>query len=57
MWDSRARQKHWTQKDWPQRQALEVGVPNIVNEPILSRDRIILDPAWLDEAIRKGSEY
>lgn len=61
MWDSRAREKHWTQKEWPERETLEVGMPNIVNEPIVSRDRIIFPPAsyqaWLDEAIRKGSEY
>ncbi|XP_066448063.1 uncharacterized protein [Eleutherodactylus coqui] len=44
LWDSQAREKHWTQKEWPKRDALEVGIQSIVNEPIVSQDRIIFSP-------------
>ena len=38
MWDSRARDKHWNQKEWPFREVLEVG---IVNDPIVSWEKIL----------------
>lgn len=53
MWDSRAREKHWTQKEWPERETLEVGMPNIVNEPIVSRDRIIFPPLHIKLGLMK----
>ena len=53
LWDSRAREKHWTQKEWPKREALEVGMPNIVNEPIVSRDRIIFPPLHIKRGLMK----
>lgn len=42
MWDSRSRNKHLIQKEWPIRQTLEAGMPNIVSDPIFSREKIIL---------------
>ena len=39
MWDSRAREKHWTQKEWPIRETLEAGMPNVVNNPMISRTK------------------
>ena len=36
MWDSRARNQHWIQKEWPIHKTLTVGMQNIVNEPIVS---------------------
>ena len=44
MWDSRARNKHWIQKEWPIRETLESGMPNIVSDPIVSPEKIILPP-------------
>ena len=41
-WDSRATDQHWVKKDWPSRQDLAVGDKNIINEPLVNRDRIIL---------------
>ena len=41
-WDSRASTQHWVKKDWPAREDLAVGDKNIINEPLVSRDRIIL---------------
>ena len=43
-WDSRARDKHWYQKDRPVREQLQVGEKNIINEALASRDKIIFPP-------------
>ena len=47
MWDSRARNQHWIQKEWPIRKTLTVGMQNIVNEPIVSRNKIVFPPLHL----------
>ena len=41
MWDSRDREKHWTQKEWPIRETFEPGMPNIVHDLIVSREMIV----------------
>lgn len=53
MWDSRARNKHWIQKEWPVRQTLEAGMPNIVSDPIVSREKIILPPLHIKLGLMK----
>ena len=40
-WDSRARDKHWSQKDKPVREHLQVGEKNIMNDALVSRAKII----------------
>ena len=41
-WDSRATDQHWVKKDWPAQEDLAVGDKNIINEPLVNRDCIIL---------------
>lgn len=53
MWDSRAREKHWTQKEWPIRKTLEAGMPNIVNDPIVSREKIVFPPLHIKLGLMK----
>lgn len=53
MWDNRAHDKHLAQKDWPVRETLEAGMPNIVNEPIVSREKIIFPPLHLKLGLMK----
>lgn len=53
MWDSRARDKHWNQKEWPLRETLEAGMPNIVNDPIVSREKIIFPPLHIKLSLIK----
>ena len=53
MWDSRAREKHWIQKEWPIRETLEAGMPNIVNDPIVSREKIIFPPLHIKLGLMK----
>ncbi|KAK4882730.1 hypothetical protein RN001_006049 [Aquatica leii] len=44
LWDSRAKKDHWLKKDWPLRNNMSVGKQNIINPPLVSRDKIILPP-------------
>ena len=53
MWDSRAREKQWTQKDWPICETLEAGMPNVVNNPIISRDKIVFPPLHIKLGLMK----
>nr|XP_057946992.1 uncharacterized protein LOC131140513 [Doryrhamphus excisus] len=53
MWDSRARDRHWVQKDWPVRETLEAGMPNITHDPIVDRDRIIFPPLHIKLGLMK----
>ena len=41
MWGSRDREKHCNQKEWSIRETLKAGMPNIVKDPIVSREDII----------------
>lgn len=53
LWDSRARSQHWSIKDWPSREAMVPGNLNIVNEPLVPRDRIILPPLHIKLGLMK----
>src|SRR5271157_3262858 len=53
MWDSRARDKHWNQKVWPMRETLAAGMPNILHDPIISRDKIIFPPLHIKLRLMK----
>ena len=52
-WDSRARDKHWAQNDWRIREHLLVGEQNIVNEALVSRDKIIFPPLYIKLGLMK----
>ena len=41
MWDSRAREKHWVEMNWPPRSDLKPVDPNILHEPLVGRKNII----------------
>ena len=51
--DSRATDQHWVKKDRPSRQDLAVGDKNIINEPLVNRDRIILPPPHIKLGLMK----
>ena len=44
LWDSRDRANHWVKTDWTLWETLNVGDKNVINEPLVSRDRIIFPP-------------
>ena len=40
----RARSDHWVKKEWPERITLTVNECNVINEPLVPREKIILPP-------------
>ena len=46
-WDSRDRARHWTQKDWPERESLDTSDQNIIHPQLVDRDRIVFPPLHL----------
>lgn len=53
LWDSRAKNDHWVKKTWPLRTALVVGQKNVINEPLVTRDKIILPPLHIKLGLMK----
>jgi len=53
LWDSRADNQHWQRKDWPVREELVVGENNMINEPLVDRDRILLPPLHIKLGVMK----
>lgn len=53
MWDSRARDKHWVQSNWPPRSELRPGDPNILNQPLVDRKNIIFPPLHIKLGLMK----
>jgi hypothetical protein len=48
LWNSRAKHEHWASKDWLPREYMVVGGKNVINEPLVARDRIILPPLHVE---------
>lgn len=53
LWDSRAKAEHWTKKDWSLRETMVPGSLNVINAPLVSRDRIILPPLHIKLGLMK----
>ena len=41
-WDSRMKSEHYMRKCWPQRETFEVGSHNVIHEPLVDKEKIIL---------------
>lgn len=52
-WDSRARDKHWTTKEWPSRKDLTPGAKNIVHISLVDPQKILLPPLHIKLGIMK----
>lgn len=53
LWDSRAKQAHWVTREWPERVGLVVGQRNVINDALVSRDKIILPPLHIKLGLMK----
>lgn len=53
LWDSRAKTEHWKRKQWPSRETLVPGTPNVINVALVPRDRIILPPLHIKLGLMK----
>lgn len=52
-WDSRARDKHWTQRQWPLRNNLIVGDKNILRTNLVDPKNILLPPLHIKLGLMK----
>ena len=52
-WDSRARDKHYDTKEWPERTSSEIGQHNIINVPLVSKKNILLPPLHIKLGLMK----
>ena len=53
LWDSRAKGKHWNQRTWPVRASMTVGEKNVINEPLVDREKIIFPPLRIKFGLMK----
>ena len=53
LWDSRAKKEHYIRKNWPMRAILKVGEKNIIQPPLVPRDKIILPPLHIKLGLMK----
>ena len=53
LWDSRADDQHWQRKNWLVREELVVGENNVINEPLVDRDSILLPPLHIKLGLMK----
>ena len=40
LWDSRAKERHWVQKEWPELEMLTVGKHNAIHEQLVDKEKI-----------------
>lgn len=52
-WDSRAREKHWTQKEWPSRKSLTPGNKNIMRSSLVDPKKVLLPPLHIKLGLMK----
>lgn len=53
MWDSRDRAQHYVKKEWPAREQLVPGARNIINEPLVDREKILIPPLHMKLGLMK----
>lgn len=53
MWDSRDRAHHYVKKEWPAREQLVPGARNIINEPLVDREKILIPPLHMKLGLMK----
>jgi hypothetical protein len=54
-WDSRAQGKHWTQRQWTQRNKLIPGSKNILRKRLVDPEKIISPPLYIKLGLMKQS--
>lgn len=53
MWDSRDRAQHYVKKEWPAREQLVPGASNIINAPLVDREKILFPPLHIKLGLMK----
>lgn len=52
-WNSRAKDEHWTKKNWPSRSELAIGSKNIINANLVDQKKILLPPLHIKLGLMK----
>ena len=53
LWDSRANNEHLTKKNWPTRVKEVIGKNNIINRPLITKEKIFLPPLHIKLGLMK----
>lgn len=53
-WDSRARDKHYVTKEWKKRSNLTPGEKNLIHEPLVKSNKILLPPLHIKLGLMKN---
>ena len=51
--DGRAKQDHWIKRDWPSKEVFVTGEKNIVNIPLVNREKVLLLPLHIKLGLMK----
>ncbi|XP_076039030.1 uncharacterized protein LOC143024134 [Oratosquilla oratoria] len=54
LWDSRADSLHYKQKDWPSREAFQIGCHNVVAQPLVPPKNVLLPPLHIKLGLMKN---
>ena len=55
LWDSRSKSEHWVRKVWPERKEFPIGQKNVINEPLVDPQKILLPPLHIKLGLMKKS--
>lgn len=53
LWDSRDREKHYTNHKWPERKSLKAGTHNIIEKPLVDPKKVLIPPLHVKLGIMK----
>jgi hypothetical protein len=53
-WDSRDRKNHYIQKQWPKRDSLIPGKKNVLNNPLVNPEKVVLPPLHIKLRLMKN---
>lgn len=53
LWDSRAREQHWTKSDWSLRETLKPGEKNVINTTLVPPEKVLLPPLHIKLGLMK----
>ena len=53
LWDSRSKNEHWVRKEWPERNEFPVGQKNLINEPLVDSQKILIPPLHIKLGLMK----
>ena len=53
LWNSRARDVHWEQKEWPPKIDMTANKADITDEPLVPRDKVIILPLRIKPGLMK----